>query len=343
MGIQDYREKRKEFKNACEKAKKILAVSHMGPDFDSICSLTALAIYLENRWGISPENITIFCEAANTKYFKDKYLFLPQAYNIVPHIGDVSQYDTIIILDCGSLSRINKKIIKEIKDDQYIINIDHHLKNKMFGDLNICNTEVSSTCELLYYLMNRRFLDEDIATCLYAGIVGDTGSFKHKTPPATHLVAADLVGLIDSEWIRSCMAYKTDETDNYVKGIICCRAKYYKGSLAYVCWTPSDRKKFFDMDRNPEQVKSAVHTCLNTVRTVKMTAEIHVLQEDPDNPKNNVFKISLRSNWDSGINVSTLAEKFGGGGHSGAAGADEIKGITLGELKEELFNFIDNL
>ena len=86
-------------------------------------------------------------------------------------------YDLFISLDCGDEERLGDAQ-KVMEKTPYVLNIDHHITNTKFGNENVVK-EASSTCEILYGLMEEEKLDAGIAGALYTGIIHDTGVFKH--------------------------------------------------------------------------------------------------------------------------------------------------------------------
>lgn len=110
----------------------------------------------------------------------------------------VAHADFIFCLDFNALKRINKmgELVAASKADKVMI--DHHLEPEDFAKYYLHNTKRSSTCELIYEMIDifgdADLVNKDIANCLYAGIMTDTASFKHgSTYPSTHVVAAKLL------------------------------------------------------------------------------------------------------------------------------------------------------
>lgn len=110
----------------------------------------------------------------------------------------VAQADAVFCLDFNRLSRINQlgDLVRESKAVKVMM--DHHLEPEEFADFTYWNHQASSTCELVYLWIKdafgAEFVDADIATCLYTGLMTDTGNFQHNnTKPATLRLAADLM------------------------------------------------------------------------------------------------------------------------------------------------------
>ncbi len=154
-----------------------IVTSHISPDGDNIGSTLAM-YYTLNKLG------------KNVYYVLDDNLpqnlkFLVENMNILKSEEVNLDNYNIIALDCGDKNRIciSQKLIDNVNK---IICIDHHASNDYYGDFNYIDTEASSTCELVYNLLveyekkyNINIIDEDIATCLYTGLVTDTGNFVY--------------------------------------------------------------------------------------------------------------------------------------------------------------------
>ena len=104
---------------------------------------------------------------------------MPSVQRIVRHIKKANTYDVAVILDCGNLSRIGDAS-ETIKKIPVIINIDHHVTNTGFGDIQLIDPLACSTAEIVYRLIKALDvpIDKAIATSIYTGILTDTGSFR---------------------------------------------------------------------------------------------------------------------------------------------------------------------
>ena len=169
-----------------------IVTSHISPDGDNIGSTLSM-YYALNKLGKNvyyvlddnpPQNLKFLVE--NMNILKSEEVNL-DSYNIVA-------------LDCGDKNRIciSQNLIDNAKK---IICIDHHASNDYYGDFNYIDTEASSTCELVYNLLvecekneNINIIDEDVATCLYTGLVTDTGNFVYSnTHPSSFEMAKELL------------------------------------------------------------------------------------------------------------------------------------------------------
>ncbi|MFW6082534.1 MAG: DHH family phosphoesterase [Chloroflexota bacterium] len=147
-----------------------LLICHISPDGDALGSLTGLAHAL--RWlGCSPI-------AACDDRVSARFDFIPGAESVVQEVS--SSFDLIVTLDCSDLRRVGSLSDLPHFTDRPVVNIDHHITNLAFGDVNIVDPEASSTAEVLLELLDfmRIPLDETLATSLLTGIVTDTRGFR---------------------------------------------------------------------------------------------------------------------------------------------------------------------
>ncbi len=176
---------------------QVVITTHHKPDADALGSSLGLWHYL-NKLGIQSTVVTPTdygeflkwmpgeLEVVNFEEFEQKGADL------------VAQADLIFCLDFNALKRINNLGILVAKSEAKKVLIDHHLEPEGFEDYRLWTTKASSTSELIFWLMelmgDMEHLDENISSCLYAGIMTDTASFKHpSTTPTTHRVAAMLL------------------------------------------------------------------------------------------------------------------------------------------------------
>jgi phosphoesterase RecJ-like protein len=153
-------------------ATRILVVTHISPDGDAIGSLTAVGVALR-QVGKEP---TLVCDDGSPTRFS----FLPLADQIQKHVDADSEYDLIIALDCGDMSRMGRAYADLPEPTAPIINIDHHVTNTRFGDVNLVDSECVSTTEILYGLLPEIGIEisTQLATCLLTGTVTDTLGFR---------------------------------------------------------------------------------------------------------------------------------------------------------------------
>ena len=313
-----------------------IVTSHISPDGDNIGSTLSM-YYALNKLG---KNVYYVLDDNPPQNLK----FLVQDINILKS-EEVNLNDyNIIALDCGDKNRIcvSKELIDNAKS---IICIDHHASNDYYGDFNYIDTEASSTCELVYNLLveyekveNRNIIDENIATCLYTGLVTDTGNFVYSnTHPSSFEMAKELL-------------LKGAKKDTIIQRVFQSNPyNYYKllGEALNTLDIVVDGK-IASIMINKDMLKRNVISFNDVDGITPYTrdiegVEVGILLKEK---KENEVKVSLRSK--SYIDVSKIAQSFGGGGHIRAAGCtiyssiedakkqivDAVVKVVQGEINE---------
>jgi len=188
------------FKQQLEQPQKIVITTHHKPDADALGSSLGMANYLVKKGHdvrvITPSDYPDFL-----KWMKgndDVLVFSEDSKAAVAQA--IQEADLILTLDFSVLSRINEmgEMVREAS--AFKVNVDHHLAPEDFADFQLWDTKAAATCELCYELIvalgDEELIDEDIANCLYAGIMTDTGGFRHpNTTQNVHEVVAKLISL----------------------------------------------------------------------------------------------------------------------------------------------------
>jgi phosphoesterase RecJ-like protein len=311
--------------NHIKEAKHLLLVSHRDPDGDAIGSLLALGL----ASGKLGKKATLF----NASPIPAVYRFLPSAQRIVRHIKKANTYDVALILDCGQLSRIGdaRQTVEKIP---VIINIDHHVTNTGFGDIQLIDPLACSTAEIVYRLIKALDvpLDKAIATSIYTGILTDTGSFRFSsTNQAAFAISQEMAELGVEPHDVAQHVYGT-----YSLG----RIKLL--NLALDSIEISDNGKLSVMtvtDAMLEETRTQaedVDGLINYARRIEDVKMAALIQEQKNGKiysgGQGRYHVSLRS--DGSVDVAAIAGSFGGGGHASAAGF-QIE-TTLIKLKADI-------
>lgn len=313
-------------------------ISHRNPDGDAIGSSLGLYHFL-NKFGHTVRVILPSEYPANFSWMPDAEKIT--IYDIEKDVtkDKLEMSDAIFCLDFNALDRIDK--VGEIVNflDVPKILIDHHLDPEPFAEYQLSDTTASSTCELVYRFIcdlgEKEALDKTIASCLYTGIVTDTGSFRFSTSPRLFRVVADLVELgVDDFAIQDKIFNSMSEKQLYLLGH--CLANRMEILSEYnagiIVLTKGDYENF-DIQRGDTE---GIVNYLLMVKGIKMAAFI---SEQPT-----IVKISLRSKGD--FSVQKIARKyFSGGGHKNASGGFTFKSLSwmVRKLKEVLPNYKDEL
>ncbi|MCM8780631.1 MAG: bifunctional oligoribonuclease/PAP phosphatase NrnA [Candidatus Omnitrophica bacterium] len=225
------------------------------------------------------------------------------------------KFDCMAVLDCSDLERTGK--VSNISlDRKIVLNIDHHISNRMFGNINWVEPYVSSTAEIIYKLYRKLHipLNKDIATALYVGILTDTGSFRYaNTKSLTHRVVSELLKY-DLDIVRIYRNIYEDIPFDEMKLLIKILKGMKRDSSGKVIWFKLRRRLFkettLSLDITEEVLKFA--------RAVK-DVELAILFKEDLKSKNKI-RVNFRSKGK--LDVNKIAASFGGGGHRQASGAD---------------------
>ncbi|SES68554.1 phosphoesterase RecJ domain-containing protein [Natronincola peptidivorans] len=301
-----------------EKNNTIAVISHVEPDGDSLGSLLGLGLALKKICG----SVYIFINDD----FPQKYKFLPGYKYITTYDNSHNMdFDFCFVLDCGDLQRLgySQSILSR---SQNTVNVDHHISNTEFGSINILQSDASSTCEIIYDLLEdfQLQLDVDIATCLYIGLATDTGNFVYdNTTAKTFRVAADLMNYNINLNDISYNLYQNKSINNirFLGHILKHMEISSNGKIAMIMITNNLLEEY-------NVTINEIDSVINYARDIK-GVEIAVMLKEIEG---NQVKAGFRSKQEA--NVSTLAQKFGGGGHKKASGAT-IKG-NVKEAREKI-------
>ncbi len=302
-----------------KEAKTIGIAGHVRPDGDCTGSSIALYHYLKKNL-TSDTSIDLYLEPIPKSFY-----LLSDTDCIKQENNKKIKYDLFISLDSGSEDRLGFAL-EYFKDAKRTINIDHHISNTQFGDLNHVLSDASSTCEVLFDLFEEEKIDLPVAEALYLGIIHDTGVFKHSnTSNKTMTIAGKLIakGVPFSKIIDDTF-YSKSYTQNQILGrcllesmIIldgsCIVSSVSKRILEFYNAVASDLDGIIDQMRITQGVEVAI-----------LIYEINVKE----------YKVSMRAN--NKVDVSRIASYFGGGGHIKAAGCtmhgsihDVINNLTI--------------
>lgn len=291
-----------QLRNECKGAENIVISGHIRPDGDCVGSCMAAYLYLKK---VMPE--------ANIK------VCLEQPSSIYACIKDFDQIDStfameeapdvFIALDCEK-SRLGEgeKLFESAKKR---INIDHHVSNERgCGDVNYIVPQSSSTAELIYDVIEKELIDEEIAKAIYIGMIHDTGVFQYSnTSPKTLRIAADLIeyGFNFPEIIDETFHEKT-YVQNQLLGRALLESIVFMDGKCIVSAIDQKILKFYNATADDLQ------GIVNQLRIIK-GVECAIFMYETGNLE---YKVSLRSC--DYVDVSKVAAYFGGGGHVRAAG-----------------------
>ncbi len=286
-----------------------LIATHINPEGDAVGSELALANLLKKLG----KRVLIL----NEDLPPSQYGFLPGLEAIKRAVKGL-HYDAAILVDCSDLSRVGK-ISKWISRDKPLINIDHHISNTKFGDINWVDPRASSASEMIYELfcaLNAR-INKDDALLLYTGIVTDTGSFRYSTTSvSTHRAVSELLkhGLDVYGIFRKLYESMRFETVKAYAEIISTLEISKNGRVAWLKVNNRLIKKDPSLSEETDNIIQFAR-CIKGVEAALLFKEVREGRE---------VRVNMRST--SGrVDVNKLARIFGGGGHAMASGCT-VKG-----------------
>jgi len=308
--------------DAINRAKKILLISHVNPDGDTLGAMCAMKLYLGER-------ADTLLQISKEKGGIETYRFLPHI-NESKNLDTVEDiYDTVIALDVASIDRIVQKARHIFDKTKVTINIDHHKTNNGYAALNYVVGGASSTGEVLFNIFREKNIEitKDMAECLYVSILTDTGGFRYEnTSPRTLEIASELMrlGADASEIVKKCYNNKPKNMVLFQAYVVSGAEFLFNNSVSIAQITEKDMKKF---DANGEYTEGIAET-LRTIKGVEISA---VLKETPEE----YTKVSLRSD---NTDVCEIVKRFNGGGHVHAAGCTIKKPLKVAKnlLIEEI-------
>jgi len=279
-------------------------LSHVRPDGDAIGSQLAMGFALE---AMGKKVVYL-----NEDGLPDNLTFLPGSERIVQPDGPVG-IDVALALDTATKPRLGENVLAAVGGAKLWINIDHHISNPGYGDLNYIDGGSPATGEIIYELIvdQELPLPDETRDAIYVAVSTDTGSFQYPSTTArTYEMAADLVRRgLDVGGINS-LTY-----DNYpyrrlelMRALLNTLERSAGGQVA-------DWRLSMDMRRELELRPEDSEGLIDTIRAIRGVT-VAVFFEELDDGR---VRVSMRSK-DRRADVCQVAMKFGGGGHSMAAG-----------------------
>jgi len=287
-----------------EKAESVLITSHIDPDGDSLGSELALwkyAIDLGKKVAV-----------VNQGLIPGKYLFLPYVDRITDienYQGD-SKFDLAIFVECPSPERAGR-VADLIGGSARVINIDHHPDNSGFGDLALIDCKAAAVGEMITeFLLEIGYeISGESASLLFTAILTDTGRFRYNsTTGRTMNIAGRLIEFgADPRKISDSVYYSMSEPTMRLLAQVFLRMRCFEDGR--ICLISLDRETLGNGNGDIDTEGIAEYTLF------MKNSRVGALLREVDNKST---KVSLRSR--DSINVSSLAHRYGGGGHINASG-----------------------
>lgn len=280
----------------------VAIAGHQRPDGDCVGSCTGMYLYLKENY---PQIQTD--------------LYLEEAEDVFSYVQGLDQakrewtegkvYDLLLLFDVSSTDRIGVAG-KALETAKYSFCVDHHITNPGIARENHVVPEASSTCEVLYELLDDEKITKSTAEALYTGIIHDTGVFQYSgTSARTMEVAGNLMGKgIDFTKIIKDSFYTKSYAQNQIMGRTIMESIMLLHGKCIMGYVKQKDMKFYGV--TGKDLGGIVNQLQNT-KGVEVAIFLYEtgIQE---------YKVSMRSNGI--VNVAKIAAYFGGGGHVLAAG-----------------------
>lgn len=306
-----------------KKSQTALVVSHANPDGDAIGALLATGLALKAL------HKTVYMY--NQSRIPTVYRFLPSVRLIQQEVEPIEKFDTIVVLDCGSIDRVGL-ITPQIKKARMVINIDHHVTNTRFGTYYLIDPDACATAEIIYRIIKKLNVPFScsMATAIYTGILTDTGSFRFSsTNQQAFAICAEMIEHGANPYEVAQHVY-----GHYSLG----RIKLLNLALDSLEISPNGKmsvmsltQDMLDITRTQTEDIDGIINYARRIEDVKVAALIHEVAGYGRERRQ--YHVSLRS--DGEVNVALIAANFGGGGHANAAGFSVE--ASLPDLKNKLF------
>tara|TARA_B100000315_G_C14463063_1_gene534663 strand:- start:13 stop:915 length:903 start_codon:yes stop_codon:yes gene_type:complete len=282
----------------------------MNPEGDSLGSQLAMYLLLKKL----KKQVVIY----NHDPVPNIYSFLPYSRIIKNELNNGS-FDVAMVMDSSDSTRTGK-VKDALARADCIVNIDHHISNTYFGDINWVEPWLGSTSQMVHVLCEKfKVMDKNIALCIYTGIFTDTGNFTYSNVDAeTHRIVAQLMKYnLHPHKIYEGIHSLCLPSDLKFMGKIISSLKF--DPQRKICWATITK-----WEKNEYDLTEVVFSIMRLLKE----PEVFVLFKKIDSHRT---RVNLRSR--SRIDVNRVAKFFGGGGHKRASGTTMDSSLEATEKK----------
>ncbi len=313
------------FKGWIESSNRFVILSHTSPDGDAVGSSLALYHFLK---GLGKQ-VTVCLPSAYPDYFK----WMPGQEGVLIHRASMKKTQAAILssevvcmLDFNVINRIDQMAEAVQSSKAHKILIDHHLGPEVDCDVTISSPSQCATCELLLRLLLAMGYEDRIgkveATCLYTGMMTDTGGFTYNSSRSEiFLLVSFLLGKgIDKDLIYRKVNY------NYSSGRLILQGKVLSSMQVLDDYHTAIMTLDAQQQKETNVLRGDTEGYVNLPLQIRQVILSCFLRQDTERDQ---VKLSFRSVGDFPCNL--LAQEFGGGGHKNASGA-EVPGATVEDV-----------
>lgn len=306
-------------------------IGHEGPDGDSFGSQIAMAESLKSLG----KKVCVW----QPTDLNGKFSYLSSStVKVQQEVPNDFEITTFLCLDTPGfdcMAKVHREFAKDNKD-LFIINIDHHISNKQYGDINYVDGKASSCGEIVYDLAMEMevSLNVNITLPIYTAISGDTGGFKYtNTTWRTHQIISEIfksgLGEVMHEYQNDLYDTYNKDTLQLLKLVLESTSFDDKYGIIY-SWITTE------MLKETNTTLPEADDIIRQVSSVKNT-KVAVLFKEPQDK--DVIKISLRAK-DHITDVNKIAALFGGGGHKAASGCSFPKSLGREEVQKQVLKAV---
>lgn len=305
--------KLKDIVKLIKKSENIVITTHLNPDGDGIGAGLGLFLginkYLKNENSYE-KNVRFIIEDDLPENLK--FLFGSEMIENYKNYKSLKEIDLLISLDAAVLDRVGK--VKELKkENTVLLNIDHHISNNYFGDINYVEANTASTSEIIYEILDEFGikLDKEISEALYTGIVNDTGNFKHSNVKKSTLKKAGKLienGADNTKIVRKFLDNKSLASLNLYKCALENLSIYEDKKLIVSIITKENLENYNGTKADTEGIVEFILQHNNS--------QISLFLREENNGR---YKGSMRTKSDD-LDLNKICSNFNGGGHKKAAG-----------------------
>ncbi|MBW7954851.1 bifunctional oligoribonuclease/PAP phosphatase NrnA [Candidatus Gracilibacteria bacterium] len=322
------------FKKLLKDSKKIILVNHRRMDPDAFGSLSGFYYILKQ---LGEHELFVTNEETTPESFK----FLNDEEIFTPNLDfDKIKPDLIITFDVASIEQLGEIYTNNLNyfKNTLWVNLDHHISNELFGNINIVDTSCSSTCEIVWDLIKdlnyTHLVNQKISSFLLAGLITDTNSFfNSNTSPKAFLTASELM-FYKPKHQEIIINFFKKKPYNRLKlwGEILKSLKDIKDSK--IVWNIVPKSLFIQTQTTNKDITGLLDEFLMTINTLEVGFLLYELDDGS-------IKGTFRAKSDL-IDLSLFCSNWGGGGHKRASGFI-VNGKNIYEVESEVINKLSAL
>ncbi len=300
---------------------RFLITSHAGPDGDSLGTALALAEALDQ--------LGKTVDVVNADPVPRMYESLPGIDRVIVSSEVKASYDALIVLECCNLERTGVEGLERFA----AVNIDHHLKNDEFGELNWIDPKAAAVGEMIFLLFGELGvrITPEMASNLYVALLTDTGSFHFSNTTAeTFRVAGELVSA-GADPAQIAQTVLMNQPESRLRLLCRVLSSLEFDSSGRVAWLSLTQEMLEKTGSSADDSEGMVNYALS-VEGVRVCAFFKQKRAQ-------FYRVSLRSRGDE--DVSEVAQHYGGGGHRNAAGMS-LEG-PFEEVRDRVLNRLTSL